>query len=54
MLSPTASNAPVRKDTHPAAQNVPVEERVTTERAAPSWFDHHLADTITGSSAVLA
>ena len=24
MLSPTASNAPVRKDTHPAARNVPV------------------------------
>jgi len=24
MLSPTASNAPARKDTHPAAWNVPV------------------------------
>ena len=24
MLSPTASNAPARKDTHPAARSVPV------------------------------
>ena len=24
MLSPTASNAPARKDTHPAAWNVPL------------------------------
>ena len=42
MLSPTASNAPGRSETHPAAWNVPVgvgggEERQAVRGAAEGW-----------------
>ena len=35
MLSPTASNAPARKDTHPAVWNVPVGGESLTDTGAP-------------------
>ena len=35
MLSPTASNAPARKDTHPAARNVPVVGESLMDTGAP-------------------
>ena len=35
LLSPTASNDPARKDTHPAAWNVPVVGESLTDTGAP-------------------